>query len=205
MLLLRSICLGGLLTIATNAVSTGRQGYGLVGYGISMYKPPCAYACKASIANPLDCDSDAQTHDMDDMNTTDSGAVVRRMMGMSLEAPTPICYANNELFLQTLAYCISTHCQDVEPWVLERWWVVNVAGRETVQPRPKMSYQDTLDTIVAAPSANVPADEMLETVALVAEDDYISSFNGDHTFEQHETLNSRYGWVSSPHPKLLSH
>lgn len=162
--------------------SSGRPGYGLIGYGISMYKPPCAYACKDSISNPLNCDEHADHH----------MRVVRRMSGMDMEKPSPECHASNEPYLQTLAYCMSTHCEDVEVWKLERFWKMNVAGRALHQPSPKMTYQEALESIDEAPSKVTPAEEMLHGVSLVDEETYLSSFNGDHTFEIHEGRTNRY-------------
>lgn len=49
---------------------------------------------------------------------------------MHMEADTePECYATDDAFLQSLAYCISTHCQGTPSWELERYWKMNVAGR----------------------------------------------------------------------------
>lgn len=49
---------------------------------------------------------------------------------MHMEAETePECYATDDVFLQSLAYCISTHCKGTQAWELERYWKMNVAGR----------------------------------------------------------------------------
>lgn len=168
-----------LLPVAVFSVSTGRPGYGLIGYGIDMYQPTCAYACKDSISNPLNCDD----RDM---------RVVRRMGGMSMEKPSPECYATNDPYLQSLAYCISTHCANVDMWKLERFWLMNVAGRKLRQPMPKMPYQEALESIDQVPTKVVPSDEMLHNATLVDEETYLSNYNGNHGFEMNEGTNSRY-------------
>lgn len=66
--------------------TNGRPGHGLIGYGISMYKPVCAYACRASITNPLVCDNTID-HDM----AMDAAS-------MAMDTPSPACYANNDPF-----------------------------------------------------------------------------------------------------------
>src|SRR5690242_12064562 len=49
---------------ANAMTSSGRRGYGLIGYGIDMYKPLCAYSCRAVIASAtLNCT--AMDHGMD--------------------------------------------------------------------------------------------------------------------------------------------
>lgn len=169
-----------LLPLAVNG-SQGRPGYGLIGYGIPMYKPPCAYSCRSSISNPLDCGD--HEHHM---------PMVRRMSGMDMKMPTPECYASNTPFLQTLAYCMSTHCQDVEVWELERYWEMNVAGRLVHQPSPNMTFQEALESISEPPTEVVPAEEMLMSVSLVDEESYVGNFNGNFGFESNETIHSRY-------------
>lgn len=181
------LCMTAVLLLTTAVQgSSGRPGYGLIGYGISMYKPPCAYACKDSISNPLNCND----HDEHDMH------MVRRMSGMDMEEPSPECYASNEPYLQTLAHCMSTHCEDVEVWKLERFWEMNVAGRKLHQPSPKMSYQEALDSIAEAPTEIIPAEEMLHVASLVDEETWLAAYGGDHTFEMNEGRHSRYRSVN---------
>lgn len=44
------------------AQSSGRQGYGMIGYGIPMYEPECAHACRGgSPRAAIDC-GDGQEH-----------------------------------------------------------------------------------------------------------------------------------------------
>jgi len=82
-------------------VSYGRPGPGSIGYGIKMYNPGCAAAC-----NPIFWSDEASMDDHD-------GMVVKRM-DMSSAAPSLKCLATNDPYLQSLAYCMSTHCGDVK-------------------------------------------------------------------------------------------
>jgi hypothetical protein len=51
-------------------------------------------------------------------------------MAMMMDGETePECYATDDFFLQSLAYCISTRCPTTPAWELERYWKMNVAGR----------------------------------------------------------------------------
>ncbi|KAK3650931.1 hypothetical protein LTR56_005982 [Elasticomyces elasticus] len=53
----------------TAMISSGRPGYGFIGYGIKMYDPPCAYGCQGSFGNPLLCSDDGSHSDeMGDMD-----------------------------------------------------------------------------------------------------------------------------------------
>ncbi|KAK5690199.1 hypothetical protein LTR97_012387 [Elasticomyces elasticus] len=167
----------------TAMVSSGRPGYGFIGHGIKMYDPPCAYGCQGSFGNPLLC-SDDGSHS-DEMGDMDMKTKVRRM-DMSSEAPSPICKTTNDIYLQSLAYCISTHCQDIELWKVEQWWQLNVAGRSVVQPVPNRSLV-------------VPVlkgyDEPLTGVSLADEETYLATYNGDHTFELSDAKSARYGII----------
>jgi len=115
---------------------------GTVGLGQEQYAPvTCAYACRGSIAGwMLDCPDAAHHHHE------------RRAM-MAMAPPSPACYASNDPFLTSLAWCIKTHCPaDLPVSLLERYWEANVAGRMEDQPRPKYSYQDALARITAPPT-----------------------------------------------------
>lgn len=178
-----ALALAWLANTVNAMVSSGRQGYGLIGFGIEMYVPPCAYACKGSIGNPLHCD---------DAMSGDHGGMVKRMSGMGGESPSPHCYATNTPFLQSVAYCISKRCQQVDVWELERWWKRNIAGRKTVQPIPKWTYQETLETLSSPPTSVVPSEDMLHTPTLVDDETYQAAFIGNNRFQINEKVHNTY-------------
>ncbi|EAW19858.1 putative ferric-chelate reductase (Fre2) [Aspergillus fischeri NRRL 181] len=174
--------------------TNGRPGHGLIGYGISMYKPVCAYACRASITNPLNCGT-AVEHEIDtDMSRT------------TMNTPSPSCYANNDPFLQTLAYCMHTHCTDVSVSVLEHYWELNVAGRQQHQPSPKESYQEALESLARPPTIILNTSAVLDIASLVEEETYLSNYNTLWAFEAVETSHERYGtWFASTHDEILTY
>ena len=85
----------------SSMVSTGRDGHGLIGYGISMFEPLCAFACRDILStNMLNY---TETEDMS--------------FGLSMEMASETsleCHATDDAFLETLACCMSTLCQDME-------------------------------------------------------------------------------------------
>jgi hypothetical protein len=173
-----------LLSLAIPVAShnpNGRPGHGLIGYGISMYKPVCAYACRASVTNPLKCDTTAD-HDM-----------VMDEAGVAMDTPSPACYANNDPFLQSLAYCMYIHCADISVSVLENYWELNVAGRLQHQPSPKESYQEALGSLARPPTTILNTSAVLDIASLVEEETYLSNHNTLWTFEAVETSHERYG------------
>lgn len=166
------------------AMSTsGRERYGLIGYGISMYDPPCAFACIDTVNGwALQCDDD---HDMDD----DMGS-------MHMAAATPECKATNDMFLETMAWCFYTHCPEAKNSTLEGVWEMDIVGRLKTQPSPKYSYQVALSSVSASPPKSI-LDSMavLNKTSLVDEDVWLSNFNADDIFEKMEIVTEKYGYV----------
>jgi len=166
--------------------SSGRDGHGLIGYGIKMYQPPCAFACQSAISNPLDCPMDH--HEMEDME----GMKIKRMSHGG-EKPSPECYANSKPYLQTLAYCMEQRCpDDVKTSTRDKFFEMSIGGRLKQPPVPIYTYIGALRSIESAPTNSTPSDEMLTQVSLVGDGDYISNFNGNHGFELAESSHSLY-------------
>ncbi|KAF7175084.1 hypothetical protein CNMCM7691_006488 [Aspergillus felis] len=161
----------------------GRPGHGFIGYGISMYKPVCAFACRASITNPLDCNG-AADHNMG-----------MDMSSMAMDTPSPSCYANNDPFLQTLAYCMYTHCAGIPVSALENYWDLEVAGSLQHQPSPKESYQKALGSLAKPPTTTLNASAVLDSLSLIDEETYLDNYNTLSTFADVETSHETYGLV----------
>ena len=106
---------------------------------------------------------------------------------------SPDCYASDDSFMQTLAYCMSKRCKDVSIPDLEAWWYANVAGRLAVQPPPKESYQQALAKVTEPPSEYAKSKNPLNKTSLVSDDDYISNFNAQQIFQEQEILYEKYG------------
>jgi hypothetical protein len=166
--------------------SAGRPGHGLIGYGIVMYKPNCAYSCQASLTSTVLSCSEVMPPDMEGMEMSmDDGPMT-----------SPECYASDDAFLQTLAYCMSIKCvgaNEAPTWQLEKWWSENVAGRASEQPLPKETYAEALGKINIAPTKVVAAGDSLNETSLVNEDDYVANFNAQEAFEDGEVLHEKFG------------
>lgn len=177
------------LLFAQNAfsmVSTGRTGHGLIGFGIEMYKPPCAHACRDTMkGSALNCSIINEDHE---------GHASGHHGSSNIET-SPECYATDDIFLQSLAYCISTHCTDMSTWKLEKYWSMFVAGRLTNQPLPKETYGQALAKVTEEPTGVIVSGESLNVTSVVSEEDYIGNFNGDSGFENAEVSHERFGYV----------
>ncbi|RFU74983.1 ferric-chelate reductase fre2 [Trichoderma arundinaceum] len=201
------LCVAGLLlqaaaVLSMDSVSSGRPGYGFIGYGISMYHPPCAFGCKDSISPLLNCSTEG-----DDMG----GMMMKRMSGMGdsgsnenlpsgdgwmVMAATAECKADDDYFLQTFAYCVNSRCPDVPIATLETFWARDALGRKTEQPSPKISYQVALQAAMASsPTRELNNSIILNYTAVVTDNQYIPNFNADSNFENAEVTHERYGLV----------
>ncbi|KAL8996294.1 MAG: hypothetical protein Q9169_004180 [Polycauliona sp. 2 TL-2023] len=122
------------------------------------------------------------------------GGMLRKRAHMDMET-SPECYATDDNFLRTLAYCMSSHCQGVTFWDLERYWNLNVAGRQSDQPIPKATYQQTLARITTKPTDTLVLGEDLNQTMLVPDEDYQASYNAQGNFERMERRHEKYGII----------
>jgi hypothetical protein len=171
--------------------SSGQDGHGLIGYGIQMYFPVCATACRDILSgSQLNC---SEAMGADDMGGMDMG-------GGGDYMTSPDCYATDDSFLQSVAWCIRQRCyvdpecpDDLPVWQVERWWLDSIPGRLKVQPEPKETYQQALAKVTTPPTKALVAGEPLNQTMLVSDDDYWPDRNADTIFEVAEVTHERYG------------
>ncbi|KAF2257524.1 hypothetical protein CC78DRAFT_235507 [Lojkania enalia] len=172
-------------TLGFLALSFPNLSAALIGYGIPMYKPNCAFACRASFESAmLTC------------SEHDHGAGGAHNHGFG---PTPPeCRAADEPWLTTLAYCINSTCADIAPWRLEKYWADKCTGDPAVQP--KWTYAETLMELErsAPPTEELDMDDempVLNFTSLYNHDAWESQRGTLWHFENAETMHSRYGIV----------
>lgn len=125
----------GWLVLAASPVVLG-DGIGLIGFGKTMYNPPCAFACRSVIArSPLLC---TPQHD------------ASQVSGHHAPAKTPkSCFISDPSFMQTLALCIDTYCPNSDaPRVgqIEDYWGSHLATGSIGNYSwiPATTYQEAL-------------------------------------------------------------
>lgn len=154
----------------------------LIGYGIPMYKPNCAFACRSSFESAmLTCSTDDHANGAHNHGT----------------APTPPdCRANDTPWLTTLAFCIKSKCTDVAPWRLEKYWADKCTGDPSVQP--KWTYAETLVQVEknGEPTKELDTKEEMPLLNLTAkyDEETWEEYRGTLSyFEYAETMHSRHG------------
>ncbi|KAA8647874.1 putative ferric-chelate reductase (Fre2) [Aspergillus tanneri] len=130
----------------------------------------------------------------DHMNMEGMGVVDMGMTWTVEESPDADCYAENDAFLQTLAYCMYSHCPTETNSTLQKFWEMNVVGSEANQPLPKESYQQALWSIRFTPNTTVNSTEILKSASLVPEETYALEYGTLSVFARVERSHQTYGY-----------
>jgi hypothetical protein len=133
-------------------------------YGISRNQPRCAYSCQSTLS------------------TSDLACKITG------KKTTPDCYATDDAFLESLAWCIHSRCPSLSLWQDEQWWAKIVSGDPAVQP--KYSFAQALPTV--EPKATVARKMPLKVVAKTRDHDYQIAWNTYAQSDQVETEGSTY-------------
>ena len=221
--------------------STGHALHGLIGLGIDMWNPVCAYAChRTLVKSPLSCstmgdghgghddDHDDDDHEHDEHEELeghehghehedehedahdddhehghdDHGrkrTLFRRHGGHGSEEfeTSGECYANDDVFLQSLAWCIDQKCfkhadhhDQPELWRVERFWETEVVtdGHHS----PKYSYEKALSLCGEGPKGEVHPGDELEELSAVNDEAYSSMETYLKDFSRNEKQHTRY-------------
>ncbi|CCF37659.1 ferric reductase transmembrane component 4 [Colletotrichum higginsianum] len=170
----------------------GVPGYGLIGYSITMYQPLCAYSCRVALsASPLNCSSRTEVNGMVFANTSSS------------------CFATDDAFLMSLAWCIHIRCVDLSVWEIEKYWQSTEASIrnshrrldepgvnvDSNPPAPKWTYQEALSNVNRTPTATLSFANPLKEKALVSDADYQVQYNTMGMFEKMEVNHETYGLI----------
>ncbi|KAI0138929.1 ferric reductase like transmembrane component-domain-containing protein [Hypoxylon sp. NC0597] len=161
-----------LATLVSAGRDTGRPGHGLIGYGIEMYIPVCAYACQNSFSsNPLVCADDASA------------------------MPSSTCRAESEPFLTSVAWCIHLKCSDTLVWKIEKWWQSYVVGNQPTDPPPGLSYGTALGLVTSPPNAICMSGQVLNETSLADEMLYTALYISTDVNQDVEIQHERFGLV----------
>ncbi|KAF7556994.1 hypothetical protein G7Z17_g996 [Cylindrodendrum hubeiense] len=101
----------------------------LAGYGLTLYKPPCAYACANAVPPMVDCPEFDGMTEAELIQATPSGQ----------------CLGNDTSYLSTVAWCINHRCESVELWKIEKFWDTKfLAGPNDGDVVLRYTYQEAI-------------------------------------------------------------
>ncbi|KAF2434880.1 hypothetical protein EJ08DRAFT_685771 [Tothia fuscella] len=130
-----------------------------------IYIPRCAHACKAAIADsPLEC---------------------------TKKITSPQCFAINEPYLQTLAFCIASHCNNETDAARDRFWNQYLVGWKSTTPRPIYGYQNALEK-AGVPLLIMKDGQRLEQVSRVSDEDYHRAYSSLADWNESEMYHTRF-------------
>jgi hypothetical protein len=160
------------VVLAFASLSQAQDGKGMLGLNIKKYNPVCASACTSS----------TQTAKLSCSKITDSKT-----------STPPQCYATNEPYLTTNAYCIQQHCNGQSIELLEFFWRNKITASSGNPPYPKWTYQETLGHIVGKPQGTVVAKKSLNATSKIPDDTwnkYRNTYAMDMAYQKKESLYS---------------
>ncbi|CAI6342457.1 unnamed protein product [Periconia digitata] len=169
-------------SITLTSVSQARTERGFIGYGIDPSQPYCAQACRDAISSAtLDCSTMEDMGHMSDM--------------MHMVTTSADCYATDDAYLQTLAWCISERCREEKSWKLEKWWSLNTVGTEDIQPDPKVTYQGALSKVDGTPAVVYAETGSLNTTSVVGDGLWIPAYTTNSGWISQEKQQVKFGLV----------
>ncbi|KAI1410486.1 ferric reductase like transmembrane component-domain-containing protein [Hypoxylon sp. FL1857] len=176
---------------------TGRPGHGLIGYGIEMYIPVCAYACQHSFSsNLMVCTDEASFSDSGmggmDMSSSQDGTTLPQNVSAM---PSSTCHAESEPFLTSVAWCIHMKCNDTLVWKIEKWWQSYVVGNQPTDPPPGLSYGAALASVTSPPNVTCMSGQILNEMSLADETLYTALYISIDVNQDVEIQHERFGLV----------
>lgn len=153
----------------------------LIGYGIVMYDPACAFGCYDALSGyMLDCSN----HDHVSFGHEHGGG----------GATTPECRAQSTPWLTSLAYCIDSKCDSSVPaWKKEKFWLGQSTGSKVVEPIWNLA--EALAQVKEAPIQEINKDEILNVTTLTNHESWETNTLTREFFEEAEATHSRYGII----------
>ncbi|EFQ33687.1 ferric reductase like transmembrane component [Colletotrichum graminicola] len=179
-------------TQVCKADEVGEVGHGLIGYGITMYQPLCAYSCRVVLSgSALNC------------------STMGNEGGLPMPRTPAECFATDDAFLTSMALCLQSRCTDLPAWKIEKYWHNTEAsirnshrrldepGVHVVAkpPVPKWTYQQALAQVQGSVTSILAYGEPLNRTSLVADFQYQLQYETMEMFERMETHHEKYGLV----------
>lgn len=123
------------------------------------------------------------------------------MVGAVMVMTTTECYAQNEPFLASLAWCAHDKCAGGadSPLVMEYFWDEQATGQKSAGQRSvpaKWTYAEALAHVSTAPTFQLlPTDTMLNQTSLVPPETYLSQLNVLSGVQGEGVRENGYGYV----------
>ncbi|OAA54042.1 ferric-chelate reductase (Fre2) [Cordyceps fumosorosea ARSEF 2679] len=182
----------------TGADVTSPGAHGFLGFGISLYDPYCAFVCEFSLFVPINCTTADLAIVPKYLRRRDADEAAKPVWpsgdGWAVTTETtPTCLSRNEFYLQTLAYCIKSHCTSIPTSAAEKFW----EGQLVKLPDgsgPK-SYTDVVAAISEPPTRPVNATQVLNYTGIVPEEQWQLLYRDVSNSAMNEIRHSLYSLI----------
>jgi NAD(P)H-flavin reductase len=148
---------------------------GLIGYGIEMYDPSCAYACQHVLSrSPLNCSTPT---------LSDHGK------GFQTSAE---CFASDNSFLLSLAWCLHQRCNvdEEEAWMIDRYWDQDIVDGDMSM---RYDFPEAVEICGDGPSEMLVPGEPLDEPCEVEMEDWMEAERSMRDFAWTEKQHSTFG------------
>jgi hypothetical protein len=148
-----------------------------IGLGSRYGHPLCCFASRSVISSAM-------------LSCTPMEMSQPHVHGQSL---TPIdCFANDDAFLTTLAYCISQRCNDdkLPTWEREKYWASSATGSPAVPA--KWDYSTAFQHIVIPPNFTLVVGNVLNQTSLVSQSSYAVQYRAAQVLDSISARGNKY-------------
>ncbi|KAK1975025.1 ferric reductase like transmembrane component [Colletotrichum cereale] len=163
-----------------------QTGSGIIGFGISLYPDLCCQSCHDSLsALYLSCTT---FMDMSGMGGMSMPGMDMSGTNMPMGTTSPDCYASNQPWLQTMAYCIQKNC-NAHGYPAEKQ--AQCFSKQAVAGAPSPTFEESLPSVV--PTTELASDaKWLNETSLVNQALYDSTYGTNGEFARSEYLHTKY-------------
>ncbi|KAF1994330.1 hypothetical protein P154DRAFT_527126 [Amniculicola lignicola CBS 123094] len=149
---------------------------GLIGFGISMYEPACAFACQTILQTSK-------------LNCSTPPVADRWHGGSGLGFDTPDeCFASDDAFQLSLAWCLHQHC-DSPRWMIERFWATDVSA---TGPALEIDLTEAIQRCGGDLKKTLRPGSPLDQPSSIAKDDWKPTATSLEDFAYVEAQGSKY-------------
>lgn len=177
-------------------VAKNPYGKGFIGYGIKLYEPACGFSCAYQVSAPLNCSLSDLPPPAPDSPEEDPSFPSGK--GWKVTAtPSPKCQANNLFFLQSVAYCLDSHCRsNLSSAELESFWGTQVPpSYEDPTIHAKITFAQALELIHGIPTKFINATELLNFTGKVPEETFATYYHTMSKFASNEVTHEKYSLI----------
>lgn len=166
--------------------------------GIQVMQPACAWACTYALSPPLNCTEADILPPAEGMPASDAPELPSGPGWKVVASPSPACQAHSEFYLQTLALCLKSRCNDVSVVTLFEFW--NDHWKEEfeeygINSSLPASYVEVIASIKATQDKAYNATALLNYTAAMSDEAYEPYHQSIRVYIRDEITSGNYSFI----------